>query len=45
LSNHYAADKSEKDNKIIYYAGFGWKKQGTFVTKKPQILLEDLHRK
>ena len=33
LSNHYATLKVE-DNKIIYYAGFGWKKQGTFVTKE-----------
>lgn len=33
LSNHYATIKV-KDNKIIYYAGFGWKKQGTFVTKE-----------
>lgn len=33
LSNHYAAIKVV-DNKVIYYAGFGWKKQGTFTTKE-----------
>ena len=33
LSNHYATIKVE-DNKVIYYAGFGWKKQGTFTTKE-----------
>jgi len=33
LSNHYGTIKA-KDNKIIYYAGFGWKKQGTFTTKE-----------
>jgi hypothetical protein len=33
LSNHYATIKVE-ENKAIYYAGFGWKKQGTFTNKK-----------
>ena len=33
LSNHYATVKVE-DNKVIYYAGFGWKKQGAFTTKE-----------
>ncbi|NDP26648.1 MAG: DUF4861 domain-containing protein [Flavobacterium sp.] len=33
LSNHYATLKVV-DNKAIYYAGFGWKKQGTFTSKE-----------
>lgn len=33
LSNHYAAIKVV-ENKIVYYAGFGWKKQGTFSSKE-----------
>ena len=33
LSNHYATVKVE-DKKVIYYAGFGWKKQGAFTTKE-----------
>ena len=33
LSNHYGTIKVE-DNKAIYYAGFGWKKQGTFTSKE-----------
>jgi len=33
LSNHYSAIKVV-DKKVIYYAGFGWKKQGTFASKE-----------
>lgn len=33
LSNHYATIKVV-DNKVLYYAGFGWKKQGTFTSKE-----------
>lgn len=33
LSNHFATMKVE-NNKAIYYAGFGWKKQGAFTTKE-----------
>lgn len=33
LSNHYGTIKAD-DHKVIYYAGFGWKKQGTFSTKE-----------
>lgn len=33
LSNLYATLKV-KNNKVVYYAGFGWKKQGEFTTKK-----------
>ena len=33
LSNHYATVKVV-DNKVMYYAGFGWKKQGTFTSKQ-----------
>ena len=33
LCNLYATLKV-KDNKTIYYAGFGWKKQGAFTTKE-----------
>lgn len=33
LSNHFATIKVE-ENKAIYYAGFGWKKQGAFTTKE-----------
>jgi hypothetical protein len=33
LSNHYASVKVV-DDKVMYYAGFGWKKQGTFTTKQ-----------
>lgn len=33
LCNLYAALKV-KNNKVTYYAGFGWKKQGTFTTKE-----------
>lgn len=33
FSNHYGSIKVE-DNKVIYYAGFGWKKQGTFANKE-----------
>jgi len=33
LCNLYALLKV-KDNKVIYYTGFGWKKQGEFTTKE-----------
>ena len=33
LCNLYAALKV-KNNKVIYYSGFGWKKQGVFSTKE-----------
>jgi hypothetical protein len=33
LSNHYAVIKVA-DHSVLYYAGFGWKKQGTFTTKE-----------
>ena len=33
LCNLYAALKV-KNNKVIYYSGFGWKKQGAFTTKE-----------
>jgi hypothetical protein len=33
LCNLYALLKV-KDNKVVYYTGFGWKKQGEFTTKE-----------
>ena len=33
LSNHYAIIKVA-NHSVTYYAGFGWKKQGTFTTKE-----------
>lgn len=33
LSNHYASLKVV-NNKVLFYAGFGWKKQGTFTSKE-----------
>ena len=33
LCNLYAKVKV-KDNKVTYYTGFGWKKQGEFTTKE-----------